>query len=75
MKHRTIPENPSDQMIEEIAKAIHYSDGLADTVWPDRPDDDGDRGSSCYVRVCQDPELFRAAARNAYFAIWLAAQP
>ena len=52
-----------EKMIEAGARAIHDTDDMADTVWPDSAADDGYRGGSAYVRVCQDTELYRQAAR------------
>lgn len=58
-----------DELIEATAKAIHDTDGIADTTWPDSAGDTGYRGNGGYVRLCRDPEVFRAAAHNALAAI------
>jgi hypothetical protein len=56
-------------LVEAMAKTIHDTDDMADTVWPDSDDDSGYRGESAYVRLCQDPELFRNAARATLAAL------
>lgn len=56
-----------EQLVWEVAKAIHNTDDMADTSWPESEDDDGNRGGDAYLRLCQEPELtmFRDAARAA----------
>jgi hypothetical protein len=53
----------TQRMVEAGARAIHDTDDMADTVWPDSQDDSGYRGGSGYVKVCRDTELYRRAAR------------
>jgi len=62
-------ENPSEDLVEDMAKAIHDTDCMADSVWPSSEDDDGHRGGDGYVRLCPHPEIYRAAAINALAAI------
>ena len=58
-----------DQLVEKVARAIHDTDGMADTTWPASDNDDGYRGGSGYLRLCQWPELYREAARAAIAAV------
>lgn len=51
-------------LVEVIAKAIHDTDDIADTVWPDGDDDTGYRGGAGYVRLCPNPEAYRLAAET-----------
>ena len=69
-----VPVEPTEGMIEVGAKAIHDSDDMADTVWPDDENDEGYRGGSGYVRLCRDPEMYRDAARNCHVAMLAAAK-
>lgn len=60
-----MPETPEDAaLIEAIAQAIHDTDDMADTVWPDGDDDNGYRGGDGWVRLCLNPETYRLAARQ-----------
>ena len=56
-------------LVEDVAKTIHDTDDMADTVWPDGEDDSGYRGGSAYVRLCRNPEAFRNAARAVLAAL------
>ena len=58
-------EGGDDALIEAIAQAIHDTDDMADTVWPDGEDDNGYRGGDGWVRLCLNPEAYRLAARRA----------
>lgn len=61
----------TEAVVEVAARAIHDTDDMANTVWPDGTGDDGYRGGSGYVRVCLWPDLYRDAARNALRAALL----
>ena len=69
-----VPKEPTEEMVEDAAKAIHDTDVMADTSWPVKDDDTGYRGGGGWVRLCRDPEMFREAARAAHSAM-LAAAP
>ena len=58
-----------EALVEAVARTIHDTDDMADTVWPDAQNDDGYRGDGAYVRLCRDPEVFRMAARAAIAAV------
>lgn len=59
----------NDEMVELVARIIHDTDDMADTVWPSHDNDDGYRGGNGYVRLCRWPEVYRNAARNALEAV------
>ena len=71
---QVVPKEPTEEMVEDAAKAIHDTDDMADTSWPVKDDDTGYRGGGGWVRLCRDPEMFREAARAAHSAM-LAAAP
>lgn len=61
-----MPETSEDAaLVEAIAQAIHDTDDMAETVWPDGEDDNGYRGGDGWVRLCLNPEAYRLAARRA----------
>lgn len=51
-------------MVEAVARAIHDTDGMCRTTWPDGQGDDGFREVG-YVYLCDCPEIYRQAARVA----------
>lgn len=60
---------PDEDVVERVARAIHDTEDMADTVWPDAEEDTGYRGDGGHVRLCLDPDLFRKAARAAIKAM------
>ncbi len=59
-----------EQLVEQIAQAIHDTDDMADTTWPTSQNDDGYRGGNGHVRVCRWPEVYREAARAALSVVY-----